>query len=179
MTLKHIFSNTLIISVIFITGVSVADTTEPVKAPMIVIENEPNLNIDQDESHGIISFKATLTDQCGLEEFGNINFNYNKANKSARIESLLIRPDHRKKSFGSMLLTFALQTLTECKCTIVTWMACPFNLRDGETTREMLPKLLAFYQRHGGIVTYMREYNADIAYYPRVRKSEINQSSIS
>lgn len=179
MKIKHIFSNTIIISTLLISYQSMADTIESSKKPVIVIENEPSLQIHENESNGIVSFRATLADQCGLIEFGNVNFHYNKATNAARIESLHIRPDHRKKSFGSMLLTFALQTLTECKCTIVTWMACPFNLKEGEDQKQMLPKLIAFYKRHGGVVTQEREFNADIIFIPKTARPAADQSSIS
>lgn len=133
-----------------------------------LIENsndEPYLTIDQEASDGRTSFRAILYDQCE-QELGKVIFNYNAQTRSGYIESLHIYPNHRKKSFGSTLLTFALQTLTECKCIIVTWLACPFNLRDGENAKTMLPKLVAFYQKHGGVVTHLREATADIAYYP-------------
>jgi GNAT superfamily N-acetyltransferase len=179
MKIKHIFSNTIILIALFISYQSMADTIESSKNPVITLENEPSLQIDENESNGIVSFRATLADQCGLIEFGNVNFHYNKATNAARIESLHIRPDHRKKSFGSILLTFALQTLTECKCTIVTWMASPFNLKAGEDQKLMLPKLIAFYKRHGGIVTQEREFNADIIFIPKAAAPAVDQSSIS
>lgn len=168
MIFKNIFSNALIAFSIMcssITGTYAVDT-EQSSSKVINYEQEPTLTISSNEYDDIVYLRAILSDHCGTE-YGNVNFHYRKSNMQGRIESLHIRPDHRKKSFGSMLLTFALQTLTECKCTIVTWLASPFNLRDGENQRSMLPKLLAFYQKHGGIITQQRELTADIAFYPK------------
>ena len=130
------------------------------------LQDEPFLTINHEIRGESTFYHAVLFDQCE-QELGKISFSYDQNTRAGYIQSLHITPSKRKQSFGSILLTFALATLTECKCTIVTWLASPFNLREGEDARAMLPKLVAFYQRHGAIVTQMREYNADISYYTK------------
>lgn len=183
MNLSYLFANTVFFLSVFLTAPISADT--PVannsvsRAAETSLDNQtlaldladaPTLSLEENETGNTTAVKAVISDHCG-EEYGYVMFNYDKATKTGRIETLHVRPPYRKKSFGSILLTFALQTLTECKCTIVTWLASPFNLKEGEDQRIMLPKLVAFYQRHGGIVTQMREWNADIAYLPKISKS--------
>lgn len=138
----------------------------PYQKQFINLEDDPTLSIEENDWGDVIAFKAIISDHCG-NEYGYVMFNYDKTSKAAHIETLYVRSEFRKKSFGSLLLTFALQTLTECKCTIVTWIASPFNLKEGEDSKLMLPKLIAFYQRHGAVVTQQREWNAEIAYYPK------------
>lgn len=184
MKISHLFAIIVIFFSIFLNSSISADTaannyastitaTEtPVDTQKIALDlaDAPTLSIEENESGNTTALKAIISDHCG-QEYGYVMFNYNKDTKTARIETLHVRPPYRKKSFGSMLLTFALQTLTECRCTIVTWLASPFNLKEGEDQRIMLPKLVAFYKRHGGIVIQQREWNADIAYYPKLAKA--------
>lgn len=179
MRIKQLFSNMIIVSSFLTLSALLADTQITPTTTEVVgnKDEEISLTIAEDILDDQVFLRAVLTDQCGVTQFGNINFHYNKVTNTARIESLHIRPEYRKKSFGSILLTFALQTLTECKCKVVTWLASPFNLRKGEDQKTMLPKLTAFYKKHGAIITDEREFNADVVFYPKI--SDTNQSSIS
>ncbi len=185
MNISYLFASTIIFFSIFLNTSISADTpaannsVSTVTARETLVDTQkiaidladaPTLSIEENESGNTTALKAIISDHCG-EEYGYVMFNYNKDTKTARIETLHVRPPYRKKSFGSMLLTFALQTLTECKCTIVTWLASPFNLKEGEDQKIMLPKLVAFYKRHGGVVIQQREWNADIAYFPKIANS--------
>jgi len=163
MTMRsHIlFSIIIIFSVSCLTAQDSQPALEDQKAEA-ASEIEPYVVINETHHGEQVTFYAQLFDQAMEKELGAISFSYNKEFLNGCIHRLHIEPSERKKSYGSILLTFALETLTECKCAVVNWKASPFNLQQGQTAEAMLPKLIAFYQKHGGQLV-----SADIAYYPK------------
>ncbi len=112
-------------------------------------------------------YKILIFEQNSCKEKGYIQFSFNNATKQAYIEYLHIYKNERRKNYGSILLTFALETLTELQAVKVEWHASPFDLAMGEERDTMLPKLIAFYERHGARMTqFTQTGNAQMVYKP-------------
>lgn len=129
--------------------------------PVSVILRIENLN----ETEVSIQYDAVLNDATS-NELGRISFSFNKLTKTGYISRLHVLRTARRNSYGSVLLRYALKTLTHLKCTCINWMAFPFDLAEGQTQENMLPKLIAFYQRHGALVLSQTGNSAQMAYYP-------------
>ena len=67
------------------------------------------------------------------------------------IDSLKIALNQRGNGYGSILVTFALNKITSAQCEqkTISLTAVPYDLREGETTEEILPKLIKFYEKLG------------------------------
>ncbi len=113
-------------------------------------------------------YEAVLKDPGSGKVLGRVLFSYDKFAKSGYIARLHVQPEERKQSYGSSLLKFALQKLTDLKCIGIYWQAYPFDLRADQTSQNMLPKLIAFYKRHGAQVLSQNETSAQMAYYPPI-----------
>ncbi len=116
------------------------------------------------ESEPILSvIVAELIDKETHEPRGSVEFGlHHYPNIAGYIRSLHILPEHRGKSYGSILLKFAISTLSQWGCKHISFEAQPFNLKEGESVAVMLPKLIAFYQRHGAQLISQNEYAADM-----------------
>lgn len=113
-------------------------------------------------------YEAVLRDSFTSKELGRIGFSYNKFTQTGYISRLHVAREERKQSYGSILLKFALEKLTQLNCLGIYWQAYPFDLNVGQTSENMLPKLIAFYQRHGAQVLSQNTNSAQMAYYPQI-----------
>ena len=160
MLFSRLFSNTILFAAcLFVSSLPAS------------IGPEPYLTITSNPNDTRICFVITLFEFGTDKEVGSIQFSFDAATKSAYISRLHVAQEERKKSYGSILLTFTLETLTECGCTVVNWMASPFDLTPGQDARLMLPKLVAFYERHGAQMLSSTGYNANMIYYPNIQKA--------
>lgn len=138
------------------------------------IENQStdsNLTITlvlQNETETDIYFEAALNDLQTARELGRVVYSFNKNTKTGYIARLHVQRDERKHSYGSRLLKFALSKLTDLHSTGIYWQAYPFDLLDNQTSEGMLPKLIAFYKRHGAQVLSQNNSSAQMAYYPQI-----------
>lgn len=131
-----------------------------------VSDFETSVDIQTSEQGDRIYFTVNLVYQGSI--VGQVEFSYDRTSKKGYIARLHVEPAHRKKSFGSILLQFALDTLTQCKNDEIRWVASPFNLPAEQTSSEMLPKLIAFYQRHGAQMLNSTQWSAEMRYYPKL-----------
>lgn len=124
---------------------------------------------ERQDSNGTVYLTAMLSNAIKIpaEYIGKVNFGYNAKTKIGFIDWLHISPTERKKSFGSMLLQFALDSLTECNCQEIRWTASPFDLSGKQTKQDMLPKLIAFYEKHGAKVASKEPTHASMLYHPK------------
>lgn len=125
-----------------------------------------SVRISSTTTESAIYFTLTAYEIATNKELGSIEFHFYTFNNTAQISKLHIKSQERKKSYGSILLRFALDTLTELGCSAIYWMACPFDLNPEQTQENMLPKLVAFYQKHGAQALSIGTKNAQMAYYP-------------
>lgn len=136
--------------------------------PLVQNSKDRDLSVDVavNETPGSGYFEAKLLDQC--KEVGKVRFTYYRDNNSnsGYINVLHVNKDNRKQSYGSVLLQFALDTLTELNCAVIRWTASPFDLQKGQTQQTMLPKLVGFYQKHGAQVLSKNTCTAEMVYYP-------------
>jgi GNAT superfamily N-acetyltransferase len=91
--------------------------------------------------------EANLKDNVTGKYLGSVAFNYDKASQSGEITHLHVRPEERNHGYGSTLLKYALEKLS-IHCNEIYLIAHPQDLKPNQTKQEMLPKLIAFYQRH-------------------------------
>ncbi len=151
-----------------------AQTLAPTPVPHTVINT--TVTIDSSayetsyyETETGIYYETRIKSSCSSsQELGYIMFSYNKLSKTGYISRLHIPKEHRQHSYGSKLLKFALAELTQMKCITINWQACPFDLAEGERSEDMLPKLIAFYKRHGAQVLSQGTTSAQLAYYPKL-----------
>ena len=132
---------------------------------------DSNLSITvdfQNETETEIYFEAVLKDSETARELGRVVYSYNKNTKTGYIARLHVNRDERKHSYGSKLLKFALTKLTNLQCIGIYWQAYPFDLLADQTSENMLPKLIAFYKRHGAQVLSQNSSSAQMAYYPQI-----------
>lgn len=99
---------------------------------------------------------------------GTTYFWYDTETHFGYISHLHIEQEQRSKSYGSILLRFALDMLAEQNAHEIGWIASPFCLRAGEKVEAMLPKLIAFYQRHGATMLSTDGNTAQMRYYPKL-----------
>lgn len=122
---------------------------------------------ESQKDQSTVTFTVILKDSTTGCQLGSIIFEYNAGSKKGFINRLHIFPNARKKSYGSILLQFALDSLTECDCQQVNWVASPFDLQKGQTQTDMLPKLIAFYEKHGAKMLSKTAYNAQMIFNPK------------
>jgi GNAT superfamily N-acetyltransferase len=134
----------------------------------VIPVSSPHLVVSSFESETQHHFAATLN--YGNQIIGKVEFYFFKSNNTGRIELLAIEPEYRRQSFGSTLLTCALDTLSDMGSTAIYWSACPLQLPEDQTRQIMLPKLIAFYERHGAQTLFIDQVNAiaQMAYYPGI-----------
>lgn len=125
-----------------------------------------SVELSSETTENAIYFNLIAYEISNKKKLGNIEFDYYTYNNTAKIRKLHVEPTERKKSYGSILLRFALDTLTELGSSAIYWEAKPFDLKEGQTPENMLPKLIAFYQKHGAQVQTIGTKNAQMAYYP-------------
>lgn len=82
------------------------------------------------------------------------------------IHLIRIEKEYRRKSYGSILLKFALNKIatSNCKIKTVYLYAQPHCLSDNETREEMLPKLIEFYKKHGATLKLLGLQSATMAF---------------
>lgn len=137
------------------------------------IENQninSNISIESTftiETNGTF-YEAILRDNKTKKELGRVVFSYNKFTKFGYIAQLHVAREERNHSYGSMLLKFALEKLTQLHCNSIYWQAYPFDLCTNQTPEAMLPKLIAFYKRHGAQVLSQTASSAQMVYYPHI-----------
>lgn len=148
-------------------------TTTP--APQYPIESQLSIPANttisfeyQSENEAGTFFEAVLKDIETGKELGRVVFSYNKFNKSGYVARLHVAREERGNSYGSKLLNFALEKLTTLQCSAIYWQAYPFDLFADQTSEGMLPKLIAFYKRHGAQVLSQTGTSAQMAYYPQI-----------
>jgi hypothetical protein len=125
------------------------------------------IQTDSEDSQLEIRYEVKLKDKSTGKELGHVKFSYDKGRKSGYISLLKVPREERKCSYGSILLKFALEKLSAQNCKGgITWQAYPFDLNPYESQEEMLPKLIAFYQRHGAQLISQNKWSAEMAYYP-------------
>lgn len=135
---------------------------------------------EQTIDQNTIAINATLVCAKTGQYLGYIIFEYNSSTKQGHISRLHVTTKQRKKSYGSILLQFALDTLTECDCQKIDWTAYPFDLPANENRQSMLPKLIAFYERHGAELVSKGENSAQIVFDPKkARKKNLKKESAS
>jgi ribosomal protein S18 acetylase RimI-like enzyme len=103
-------------------------------------------------------FEITLENIKTQEYYGSIEFEIAKpsyTNSYANILELHVNRNHRNKRYGSTLLKLALEKIRAEKIESAHLIAEPSDFDDGECEETMLPKLIRFYERHGGTVIGM------------------------
>lgn len=102
--------------------------------------------------HAKLKFSYRL--RCDMRSNKNYNVGY--------IELLhVVNKDIRKSGIGSALLRYTLnKDYTDVP--YIELYAYPFDYTDPIERSEKLPKLLGFYQRHGGIITHQHIDSADL-----------------
>jgi GNAT superfamily N-acetyltransferase len=83
------------------------------------------------------------------------------------IDSLKIALNHRGKGYGSILVKYALNKIVAARCEqkTISLTAVPYDLREGETTLEMLPKLIKFYEKLGAKLLDKNDRGASMRFY--------------
>ncbi len=82
------------------------------------------------------------------------------------INILKINPTLRCKGYGSILVKYALSKIAAAQCEqkTISLTATPYDLRAGETTEEMLPKLINFYEKLGAKVVDRNDRGASMEF---------------
>jgi GNAT superfamily N-acetyltransferase len=112
-------------------------------------------------------YRADITDKITDKNLGFALFSYNKIEKIGNISLLYIEQKERGHSYGDTLLKFVLEKLNSDNCNKIYWVAEPFNLNPNQTREDMLPKLIAFYQRQGAQVISQNATSAEMSFYPK------------
>jgi GNAT superfamily N-acetyltransferase len=73
---------------------------------------------------------------------------------TAYLALLHIIRDKRKNGFGGDLLEAVFAILKKAGFKRIHWSVEPFNLAEGEDRDLVLPKLIRFYENHGGIIDH-------------------------
>lgn len=95
---------------------------------------------------------AVIMNSKTNQEYGSLIYHVQPLNV-VYIRRFVIDPNFRKQQLGSKLLQTVLDKLPSLYgCKKVTLQARPFELREGETKQQMLPKLIKFYEKHGAKV---------------------------
>lgn len=148
-------------------------------------ELTPHLNVDIEftqawfeQNNPILTcIVAKLLEKETNQLIGKIEFAYDHFHSdTGYITQLLILPEYRKKSYGSILLQFGIDTFTKWGCDKIKLEAQPFNLKDGESADVMLPKLIAFYKRHGAQLIAQNEFAADMMFYLKSAETIVNSA---
>lgn len=110
--------------------------------------------------NGADQFEIVLEDIKTQEYYGSITYEIAKpsyTNSYANILELHVNRNHRNKRYGSALLKLALEKIRSEKIESAHLIAEPSDFDYGECEETMLPKLIRFYERHGGTVIGMYE----------------------
>ena len=86
------------------------------------------------------------------DNIGSATVIYYKKNSTLELELLTVNTDFRGNGYGSMLLAYIKNFARHLGCKEITGIATPYALKEGETRRQMLPKLIKFYRSAGGKV---------------------------
>lgn len=95
----------------------------------------------------------------------------------AFIRRFEIERAYREKGYGSKLLKIVLNTLPSLHgCTKVTLFASPIALKSDETKQELLPKLIAFYQKQGAQIDELKNDGAWMVFDLKFKTDQNNNS---
>ena len=163
------FSDRIFIFALILAFSNQSSSIEQYPSAQKTTQSNTTIQIDsQFESETNIIYEAVLRDGTPGKEYGRVVFSYDKRNNSGYISRLHVAREHRQQSCGSRLLTFALDKLSSLNCTEIYWQAYPFDLKPNQTQEGMLPKLIAFYQKHGAQIVSKNATSAQMVYYPTI-----------
>jgi GNAT superfamily N-acetyltransferase len=120
--------------------------------------------LSQFNNHYQTTYAVSLRDKARGKELGTVDFSYYKINHSGCISHLHVCREERGHSYGSLLLKYALEKLTDLDCESISLDASPFDLGPGQTPEKILPKLISFYQRYGAKLIFQNKTTAHMVW---------------